>query len=708
MATDPQPSRKSLERLDNGKPRFQGCCRIQEYEYICKLGEGTFGEVSKAKSKRTGQIVALKKILMHNEKDGFPITALREIKLLKQLDHINVLKLEEMAVERPKNASKKTSMFMVTPYMDHDLSGLLENPNVHFTEPQIKCYMKQLLEGCAYLHENRILHRDMKAANLLINNKGILQIADFGLARPYDDEPPKPGQGGGEATRDYTTLVVTRWYRPPELLLQLRRYTTAIDMWGVGCVFGEMFKGKPILAGNSDMHQAQMIFDLVGSPNDQTMPGWSQLPGPDGSPSFIFEQRTSTLRYVFKDQSDLAISLLTELLKLDWRKRINAIDALEHPYFHTPPLPARPGDLPSFEESHELDRRKLRDQKNKPPPAPAGGSVGVGAQGEWGVNGQPIPHNARGAGRGRPYANGHGPPHGRRPPHYGHRDAPHGQYRHPTRDLPPRDQMPFEQSRVPPTSHPPHDPYSRRPPPPPPDTENASTKEWDRHLAIEMTAVVRLQGPEYHQERTSIAACLPNWIGVPHRTWIDDLHLIEAVQETRSSQTTRMLIRTSEYRHMVVVKEIIDEKTWTAHDILRVDETPGISTNLFATMTAHLPHSPRGDEDHETTKSPLDMMIAHRYGDHRGNTMTQHRCGMRIEGGLQAATDRSRPWVQGTTGEEVAVQCEIGTGNGSEAEIGGTGGKTLTHIGIEWLACAMNGILAISSQNAIVSRICML
>ena len=463
MATPARPHPKSLERLDNGRSRFHGCSRIHEYDYISKLGEGTFGEVSKAKSKKTAEVVAMKKILMHNEKDGFPVTAVREIKLLKQLDHINILKLVEMAIERPKSTStnKKTSFFMVTPYMDHDLSGLLENPSVHFTEPQIKCYMKQLLEGCAYLHENKILHRDMKAANLLINNKGILQIADFGLARQYDDEPPKPGHGGGEATRDYTTLVVTRWYRPPELLLQLRRYTTAIDMWGVGCVFGEMFKGKPIMAGSSDLHQAQMIFELVGSPNDQSMPGWSELPGVEGT--MVFAERQPTVRHVFKDQSDLAISLLMEFLKLDWRKRINAIDALEHPYFHTPPLPAQPGDLPKFEESHELDRRKFRDQKNKPPPAPAGGSVGVGAQGEWGINGQPIPNNARPHGRGhqgRPYANGHGPNYGRRPPHHNNRNGPRHDYR------PPRD-MPYEQSRLPSTSHPPppHEQYSRAPPP---------------------------------------------------------------------------------------------------------------------------------------------------------------------------------------------------------------------------------------------------
>jgi serine/threonine-protein kinase BUR1 len=123
---------------------------------------------------------------------------------------------------------------MVTPYMDHDLSGLLDNPSVNFTVPQIKCYMLQLLEGVRYLHENHILHRDMKAANLLVNNKGILQIADFGLARHYVGDIPRPGRGGGEGVREYTSLVVTRWYRPPELLMHLKRYTTAIDMWGVG------------------------------------------------------------------------------------------------------------------------------------------------------------------------------------------------------------------------------------------------------------------------------------------------------------------------------------------------------------------------------------------------------------------------------------------------------------------------------------------
>ncbi|KAK7707284.1 serine/threonine protein kinase, CMGC, CDC2/CDK subfamily [Diaporthe eres] len=289
--------------LDHMRPKhsFVGCSRIGDFEVLGKLGEGTFGEVHRARSRKTGALVALKKIIMHNEKDGFPITALREIKLLKLLSHKNVLRLEDMAVEHPARSSgfrlypshssgsltphvladkrKKPVVYMATPYMDHDLSGLLDNPSITFTEAQIKCYLVQLLEGLKYLHENKILHRDMKAANLLINNKGVLQIADFGLARLYDEPPPVKGRGGGEGRRDYTSLVVTRWYRPPELLLHLKKYTTAIDMWGVGCVFGEMLWGKPILAGESDHHQLEIIFDLCGTPTEDNMPGFRHLPG---------------------------------------------------------------------------------------------------------------------------------------------------------------------------------------------------------------------------------------------------------------------------------------------------------------------------------------------------------------------------------------------------------------------------------------------
>lgn len=371
------PSPRSFAQ-QHQRPRdsFKGCSRITDYELLGKLGEGTFGEVHKARSRRTGALVALKKIIMHNEKDGFPITALREIKLLKLLSHKNVLSLEDMAVEHHSkmiDKRKRPIIYMATPYMDHDLSGLLDNPSVVFSVEQIKCYLLQLLQGLRYLHDNKILHRDMKAANLLISNKGILQIADFGLARHYDGQVPQPGQGGGDGKREYTSLVVTRWYRPPELLLHLKRYTTAIDMWGVGCVFGEMLVGKPILAGESDSHQLDIIFDLVGTPTEETMPGWKQLPGAE---ALTPRPRSGSLSSRFREHGPTAISLLKELLQLNWRTRINAIDALEHPYFKTAPYPARPEDIPTFEDSHELDRRKFHDRKAALPPAPKGGTVG--------------------------------------------------------------------------------------------------------------------------------------------------------------------------------------------------------------------------------------------------------------------------------------------------------------------------------------------
>ncbi|KAL1851436.1 serine/threonine protein kinase, CMGC, CDC2/CDK subfamily [Diaporthe australafricana] len=347
--------------LEHSRPKnsFVGCSRIGDFEVLGKLGEGTFGEVHRARSRKSGALVALKKIIMHNEKDGFPITALREIKLLKLLSHKNVLRLEDMAVEHPARSTdkrKKPVVYMATPYMDHDLSGLLDNPSITFTESQIKCYLVQLLEGLKYLHENKILHRDMKAANLLINNKGILQIADFGLARLYDEPPPVKGRGGGEGRRDYTSLVVTRWYRPPELLLHLKKYTTAIDIWGVGYGQG-------------------------------------------------------------------AVALLRELMRLDWKRRINAIDALEHPYLHTAPLPAQPGELPQMEESHELDRRKFHDRKAALPPAPKGGTVGRGPQphdgaGNPGFNGNEVygGRNGMNGGRYPPQTHRNGPGPGERVP----------------------------------------------------------------------------------------------------------------------------------------------------------------------------------------------------------------------------------------------------------------------------------------------------
>ena len=370
----------------------------------------------------------------------------------------------------PAQENKKAIIYMVTPYMDHDLSGLLENPEVQFNEAQIKCYMLQLLEGVRFLHTSHILHRDLKAANLLINNKGILQIADFGLARYYDGPSPKPGQGGGEGPRDYTQLVVTRWYRPPELLLGLRKYTTAIDMWGVGCIFGEMFEKSPILAGDTDLNQAQVIFDLIGTPNEENMPGWNALPGYSGNGHTglkDFKMREGNIDRRFSKLSPPALSLLKNLLCLNWRTRLNAYDALRHPYFITAPLPAIYSELPRYKESHELDRRRFREMKHQPagqlPPAPAGGSVGNNDHGDAWYNGARN-HNDRRAYRDRDYDRGrdrldrsrlydrchtnrHRHPNDRRPPpNY---DRPRDGYRERDRPPPSGPPPPYDSRREP-------------------------------------------------------------------------------------------------------------------------------------------------------------------------------------------------------------------------------------------------------------------
>lgn len=192
MSSGATPSAVAEGITDPTQRRFRGSAKISEYEVMKeKLGEGTFGVVSKAKSKRTGNMVALKKILMHNEKEGFPITALREVKLLKMLSHPNILTLEEMAVERQqrtqaslrkrtlilnfyggtndeavddkgKSGKKRATLYMVTPYMDHDLSGMLTNPDIRFTDAQVKCYMLQLLEGLRYLHDVSVRSRERR------------------------------------------------------------------------------------------------------------------------------------------------------------------------------------------------------------------------------------------------------------------------------------------------------------------------------------------------------------------------------------------------------------------------------------------------------------------------------------------------------------------------------------------------------------------
>uniref|UniRef100_M4BZT9 Cyclin-dependent kinase 2 homolog n=1 Tax=Hyaloperonospora arabidopsidis (strain Emoy2) TaxID=559515 RepID=M4BZT9_HYAAE len=160
--------------------------------------------------------------------------------------HVIFTRCATFAAASPKEG-KRPPLYFAFEYMEHDLSGLLNHPRVKFTRTQIQCYMRQLLTGIAFMHRNKIIHRDIKASNLLLNNQGMLKVGDFGLSRFWNEVNAKAGR--------YTNKVVTLWYRPPELLMGSTSYDFSVDVWSIGCIFGELLVGKPILQGKTEIEQ---------------------------------------------------------------------------------------------------------------------------------------------------------------------------------------------------------------------------------------------------------------------------------------------------------------------------------------------------------------------------------------------------------------------------------------------------------------------
>ncbi|KAF2703447.1 Pkinase-domain-containing protein, partial [Pleomassaria siparia CBS 279.74] len=314
------------------------------------VGAGTYGKVFKGVHVYTKDMVALKKIRMEGERDGFPVTAIREIKLLQSLKHDNIVRLQEVMVE-------KNDCFMVFEYLSHDLTGLLNHPTFKLDHSQKKDLAKQMFEGLDYLHRRGVLHRDIKAANILVSNTGELKIADFGLARFY----AKRGK------LDYTNRVITIWYRSPELLLGETQYGAAVDIWSAACVLVEIFTRHAIFPGDGgEINQLDKIYNVLGTPNTTEWPGitdmqWFELLRPT-------ERKASTFAEKYKERvTPAAFDLLGAMFQYDPALRPSASDVLEHPYFTTEqPTPKRASALKELEgDWHEFESKALRKEKEK-------------------------------------------------------------------------------------------------------------------------------------------------------------------------------------------------------------------------------------------------------------------------------------------------------------------------------------------------------
>lgn len=295
---------------------------IGDYQRIEKIGEGTYGVVYKAKDINTQKYVALKRIRLDSETEGVPSTAIREISLLKDLQHHSIVELFDVAV-------MDSSIFMIFEYLDMDLKKLLDKHKPSFTPKLVKSYMHQMLDAIAFCHMHRILHRDLKPQNLLVDRYGHLKLADFGLARSFN-----------VPMRAYTHEVVTLWYRAPEILLGTKFYSTGVDIWSLGCIFAEMILKRPLFPGDSEIDQLYRIFRTRGTPDESSWPGVSQLS--DYKRSFPRWEGQGVPEEI---ELHRAKDLFELLMVYDPTQRISALNAMQQSYFDDVEL-VPPGIVP--------------------------------------------------------------------------------------------------------------------------------------------------------------------------------------------------------------------------------------------------------------------------------------------------------------------------------------------------------------------------
>ncbi|CAH8370968.1 unnamed protein product [Eruca vesicaria subsp. sativa] len=294
---------------------------MDAFEKLEKVGEGTYGKVYRAREKATGKIVALKKTRLHEDEEGVPSTTLREISILRMLARDpHIVRL--MDVKQGLSKDGKTVLYLVFEYLDTDVKKYIRtfrHTGDNIPPHIVKSLMYQLCKGMAFCHGHGVLHRDLKPHNLLLDPKTMrLKIADLGLARAFTLPMKK-----------YTHEILTLWYRAPEVLLGATHYSTAVDMWSVGCVFAELVTNQAIFAGDSELQQLLHIFRLLGTPNEEMWPGVSTLKNWHEYPQW----KPLSLSTSVPKLDQAGLDLLSKMLQYEPAKRISAKMAMEHPYF---------------------------------------------------------------------------------------------------------------------------------------------------------------------------------------------------------------------------------------------------------------------------------------------------------------------------------------------------------------------------------------
>ncbi|KAL7337698.1 cyclin-dependent kinase 5 [Rhodotorula toruloides] len=302
------------------------------YIQLEKLGEGTYATVHKGRSRITNELVALKEIHLDAE-EGTPSTAIREISLMKELKHPNIVRLYDVIHTESK-------LMLVFEYMDLDLKKYMDMHGERGAlEPAVvRSFMWQLLKGTAFCHDNRVLHRDLKPQNLLINKKGELKLADFGLARAF-----------GIPVNTFSNEVVTLWYRAPDVLLGSRTYSTSIDVWSAGCIMAEMISGVPLFRGRDNNDQLSQIIRILGTPDEATL---RRIASESPEVQLRPFPRLNRIPWasLYPKAHPLALDLLDKLLQFDPARRLDCTSALHHQYFSSSAATQQPQSSPAQEQ----------------------------------------------------------------------------------------------------------------------------------------------------------------------------------------------------------------------------------------------------------------------------------------------------------------------------------------------------------------------